>query len=224
MGEQPLQPRKGQDPRSLSLYGQEKELDTWAIAQINLFLHDIDDAFIAKGDTILDPKRYDPRAQEFVPGIGAYDRVLANPPFSAKEWGHELWTNGDPFGWDRYGIPPRTKGDFAFIQHMLARMLAAWELVRAQAVSFMEGTSGRQRVPSWAFYRQRVPSWAFYLIEVPVPPLGEQLVLGRRFEAIQGLIASEQKLVGETDRINASRLYRVMQAMISRFLLEPDGT
>ena len=49
---------RGQNPRSLSLYGQEKNLGTWAIAQINLFLHDIDDAFIAKGDTILDPKRY----------------------------------------------------------------------------------------------------------------------------------------------------------------------
>lgn len=111
---------KGQDPRSLSLYGQEKELDTWAIAQINLFLHDIDDAFIAKGDTILDPKRYDPRAQEFTPGVGAYDRVLANPPFSAKEWGYDIWKAGDPFGRDIYGCPPKTKGDLAFVQHMLA--------------------------------------------------------------------------------------------------------
>lgn len=70
---------KGENPRSLALYGQEKNLGTWAIAQINLFLHNIDDAFIAKGDTILSPKRYDPRAQEFVPGIGAFDRVMANP-------------------------------------------------------------------------------------------------------------------------------------------------
>ena len=53
---------RGEDPRSLSLYGQEKNLGTWAIAEINLFLHDIDDAFIAKGDTILSPKRYDPKA------------------------------------------------------------------------------------------------------------------------------------------------------------------
>jgi len=113
---------KGQDPRSLSLYGQEKELDTWSIAQINLFLHDIDDAFIAKGDTLLDPKRYDPRAKEFVSGIGAYDRVMANPPFSAKEWGHEVWKNGDPFGRDVYGCPPKNFGDLAFVQHMIASL------------------------------------------------------------------------------------------------------
>jgi type I restriction enzyme M protein len=111
---------KGQDPRALSLYGQEKELDTWAIAQINLFLHGIDDAFIAKGDTILDPKRYEPRDQEFVPGIGAYDRVMANPPFSQKVWGHEVWESGDPFGRDVYGCPPKGYGDLAFVQHMIA--------------------------------------------------------------------------------------------------------
>jgi len=138
---------KGQDPRSLSLYGQEKELDTWAIAQINLFLHDIDDAFIAKGDTILDPKRYDPRAQEFVPGIGAYDRVLANPPFSQKVWGHEIWTNGDPFGRDVYGVPPKGYGDLAFVQHMIASLKDDGMLgvVVPHGVLFRGGAEGRIR-------------------------------------------------------------------------------
>src|ERR1700680_2500812 len=112
----------GQNPRSLSLYGQEKNLGTWAIAEINLFLHDIDDAFIAKGDTILSPKRYDPKAKEFVAGIGAYDRVMANPPFSEKVWGYEVWANGDPFGRDKYGWPPQGYGDFAFVQHMIASL------------------------------------------------------------------------------------------------------
>lgn len=111
---------RGEKPRSLSLYGQEKNLGTWAIAQINLFLHDIDDAFIAKGDTILDPKRYDPKGKEFVTGIGAYDRVMANPPFSEKVWGYEVWASGDHYGRDKYGCPPKSKGDFAFVQHMIA--------------------------------------------------------------------------------------------------------
>ncbi|TXN17208.1 SAM-dependent DNA methyltransferase [Methylobacterium sp. WL122] len=138
---------KKQDPRSLSLYGQEKELDTWAIAQINLFLHDIDDAFIAKGDTILDPKRYDPRAQEFTRGVGAYDRVLANPPFSVKEWGHEVWTNGDPFGRDTYGVPPKGCGDLAFVQHMIASLKDDGMLgvVVPHGVLFRGGAEGRIR-------------------------------------------------------------------------------
>lgn len=112
----------GGNPRSLSLFGQEKELDTWSIAEINLFLHDIDDAFIAKGDTILAPKRYDPNNKEFVAGVGAYDRVLANPPFSQKVWGYEVWSKGDPFGRDKYGCPPKGYGDLAFVQHMIASL------------------------------------------------------------------------------------------------------
>ncbi len=138
---------KGQDPRSLSLYGQEKELDTWAIAQINLFLHDIDDAFIAKGDTLLDPKRYDPRAGEFLPGIGAYDRVLANPPFSVKEWGHEVWINGDQYGRDVYGVPPKGYGDLAFVQHMVASLKDDGMLgvVVPHGVLFRGGAEGRIR-------------------------------------------------------------------------------
>lgn len=138
---------KGQDPRTLSLYGQEKELDTWAIAQINLFLHDIDDAFVAKGDTILDPKRYDPRLQEFTPGVGAYDRVMANPPFSVKEWGHEIWTNGDPFGRETFGVPPKGYGDLAFVQHMIASLKDDGTLgvVVPHGVLFRGGAEGRIR-------------------------------------------------------------------------------
>lgn len=138
---------KGQDPRALALYGQEKNLGTWAIAEINLFLHNIDDAFIAKGDTILDPKRYDPRAQEFVPGIGAYDRVMANPPFSEKVWGYDIWENGDPFGRDVYGCPPKGYGDMAFVQHMVASLRGDGMLgvVVPHGVLFRSGAEGRIR-------------------------------------------------------------------------------
>lgn len=138
---------KGENPRSLALYGQEKNLGTWAIAQINLFLHNIDDAFIAKGDTILSPKRYDPRAQEFVPGVGAFDRVMANPPFSEKVWGHDIWSNGDPFGRDVYGVPPKGYGDLAFVQHMVASLKDDGMLgvVVPHGVLFRGGAEGRIR-------------------------------------------------------------------------------
>jgi type I restriction enzyme M protein len=135
------------NPRSLSLYGQEKNLGTWAIAEINLFLHDIDDAFIAKGDTILSPKRYDPKAKEFVAGVGVYDRVMANPPFSEKVWGYEAWANGDPFGRDVYGCPPTSKGDLAFVQHMIASLKPDGMLgvVVPHGVLFRGGGEGRIR-------------------------------------------------------------------------------
>jgi type I restriction enzyme M protein len=138
---------RGENPRSLSLYGQEKNLGTWAIAEINLFLHDIDDAFIAKGDTILAPKRYDPKAKEFVSGVGTYDRVMANPPFSEKVWGHEIWDNGDPFGRDAYGCPPKGYGDLAFVQHMVASLAKNGMLgvVVPHGVLFRGGAEGRIR-------------------------------------------------------------------------------
>jgi type I restriction enzyme M protein len=138
---------RGEDPRSLSLYGQEKNLGTWAIAQMNLFLHDIDDAFIARGDTILSPKRYDPKAKEFVAGVGVYDRVMANPPFSEKVWGYEVWANGDPFGRDAYGCPPKSYGDLAFVQHMVASLKDDGMLgvVVPHGVLFRGGSEGRIR-------------------------------------------------------------------------------
>lgn len=138
---------RGEDARSLSLYGQEKNFGTWGIAQINLFLHDVDDAFIAKGDTILSPKRYDPKAREFVEGVGAYDRVLANPPFSEKVWGYDVWGNGDPFGRDEYGCPPKGYGDLAFVQHMLASLKPGGMLavVVPHGVLFRGGAEGRIR-------------------------------------------------------------------------------
>lgn len=105
--------RHGQNPRNLSLFGQEKNLGTWAIAKMNMLLHGLPDARIDKGDTIRDPKLRDGGA------LMVFDRVIANPPFSLDEWGREE-AEHDPFGRFRFGIPPKTKGDLAFVQHMIA--------------------------------------------------------------------------------------------------------
>ncbi|RCK47081.1 type I restriction-modification protein subunit M [Thalassospira profundimaris] len=111
--------RQGKNPRSLSLYGQEKNLNTWAICSMNLFLHDIDDAFVERGDTLLDPKHL---VGDGTKAIRTFDRVLANPPFSLKEWGYDTWSTGDKFGRDTYGCPPKSYGDLAFVQHMVASL------------------------------------------------------------------------------------------------------
>lgn len=105
---------EGGNPRNLSLYGQEKNLGTWAIAQMNMLLHDIPDFDIRKGDVIRDPQLVE-RGE-----LMLFDRVIANPPFSLDNWGHEAVAGGDPFHRFRFGVPPKSKGDFAFIQHMLA--------------------------------------------------------------------------------------------------------
>ena len=91
--------RQGKNPRNLTLHGQEKNLGTWAICKMNMLLHGLSDARIEKGDTLRDPQL----VQEGE--LMLYDRVIANPPFSLSEWGHEM-AGGDGYGRFRFGVPP----------------------------------------------------------------------------------------------------------------------
>lgn len=108
--------RKGGDPRTLTLSGQEVNLTTAAIARMNLFMHDIEDFRIRRGDTLRDPKFTKPDG-----GLEQFSCVIANPPFSLTNWGRESWAD-DPYGRSRWGVPPATKGDLAFVEHMLTVM------------------------------------------------------------------------------------------------------
>jgi type I restriction enzyme M protein len=111
--------RKGGDPRTFfgKIYGQEKNLTTSSIARMNLVLHGIEDFQIAREDTLRSPAFSDPSTS----GLLTFDCVIANPPFSLEDWGRDLWEN-DPWGRARYGLPPQSFGDFAFVQHMLASL------------------------------------------------------------------------------------------------------
>lgn len=108
---------KGENARDLSLYGQEMNLNTWAICKMSMFLHGVLNADIRKGDTLGDPKHT--RGGELM----SFDRVIANPPFSLKKWGKEA-ADSDPYGRYPYGTPPKDAGDLAFIQHMIASLNA----------------------------------------------------------------------------------------------------
>ena len=103
------------DPRNISLYGQEDNLGTWAICKINMFLHSVFNADIKKGDTIREPKHLNNGE------LMTFDRVIANPPFSLAKWGKEE-ANNDSFGRFPYGTPPKDTGDLAFVQHMIASL------------------------------------------------------------------------------------------------------
>lgn len=110
--------RSGGDARTFfgKVYGQEKNLTTSSIARMNLVLHGIEDFHIAREDTLREPAFTDGAG-----GLGTFDCVIANPPFSLKEWGREIWEN-DPWGRTQYGLPPKNYGDYAFVQHMIASM------------------------------------------------------------------------------------------------------
>lgn len=122
---------------NVSLYGQEKNLGTWAIGKLNMLLHNFMDADIRKGDTLITPQHKNDNNE-----LTLFDRVIANPPFSMDGW----WTPAensievkldkdgkekkvtpnyakvvsDPYGRFQYGIPPRGYADLAFLQHMVA--------------------------------------------------------------------------------------------------------
>jgi type I restriction enzyme M protein len=107
--------RQGKEYRSLKLYGQERNLMTSAIARMNLFLHGIEDFQIERGDTLADPK--------FLEGdhLRQFDVVLANPPYSIKQWNRSAFAN-DAYGRNKWGVPPQGRADYAFFQHIVASM------------------------------------------------------------------------------------------------------
>jgi len=102
--------------KKYALYGQESIGSTWALAKMNMFLHGEDNHRIEWGDTIRNPKLLDGDDR-----LKHFDVVVANPPFSLDKWGHDT-ASADKFSRFRRGLPPRTKGDYAFILHMVETM------------------------------------------------------------------------------------------------------
>lgn len=137
--------RAGGDPRTFfgRIYGQEKNLTTSAIARMNLVLHGIEDFSIAREDTLRNPAFTDPATGT----IATFDCVIANPPFSLKEWGRDLW-EADPWGRAQFGLPPERSGDYAWVQHMVASMAARtgrMAVVLPQGALFRKDAEGRIR-------------------------------------------------------------------------------
>ena len=106
---------QGKEYRSLKLYGQDINLITSSIARMNLFLHGIDDFRIVRGDTLAQPVFVEKDT------LQQFDVVLANPPYSIKKWNRDAFA-ADPYGRNRYGVPPQGRADYAFFQHIIKSM------------------------------------------------------------------------------------------------------
>jgi type I restriction enzyme M protein len=104
--------RGGGEHRTLRLYGQERNHMTAAIARMNLVLHGVEDFAIARGDTLERPAFTDRDS------LAKFDVVLANPPYSIKQWNRDAWSS-DPWGRNFLGTPPQGRADYAFFQHIL---------------------------------------------------------------------------------------------------------
>jgi type I restriction enzyme M protein len=153
---------------NFSLYGQEVNGSTWALAMMNMFLHGFDSATIRWGDTLRNPKLKEGDA------LMKFDTVVANPPFSLNKWGAEEVAD-DSYNRFWRGMPPKSKGDWAFISHMIE---TAYEgrgkvgVVVPHGVLFRGASEGRIRkqtikenlleavigLPSKLFYGTGIPA------------------------------------------------------------------
>lgn len=131
---------EGNPTNDYALYGQESNGDTWALSKMNCFIHGMDSAQIEWCDTINNPKLLEND------GLMKFDIVVANPPFSLDKWGHE---NAEADRYKRFlrGIPPRSKGDYAFILHMIETTLPTGRVgvIVPHGVLFRGGTEGKIR-------------------------------------------------------------------------------
>ncbi len=101
--------------QNFRLYGQERNGQTQALAKMNMFLHEINDAVIEWGDTLRNPLHLESER------LMKFDKIVSNPPFSLDKWGAEELKD-DTYGRFSMGLPPKSKGDFAFISHILASL------------------------------------------------------------------------------------------------------
>jgi type I restriction enzyme M protein len=106
---------RGEEYRNMKLYGQEINIVTSGIARMNMFIHGIKDFEVIRGDTL--------KNSAFTEGdrLKKFDMVIANPPYSIKKWDQGAWKN-DPYGRNKYGLPPKGNADYAFFQHIIASM------------------------------------------------------------------------------------------------------
>jgi len=105
-------------PRGITIYGQERDNATWALARMNMILHGHPTAELWRGNTLVAPYF----KSQVTNRLKTFDFAVANPPFSDKAWSSGLNPAYDEFGRFEYGIPPAKNGDYAFLLHLIASL------------------------------------------------------------------------------------------------------
>ncbi|MBH1956948.1 type I restriction-modification system subunit M [Candidatus Saccharibacteria bacterium] len=130
-----------QGSNNFALYGQEATGSTYQLCRMNMFLHGMDSAHIEWGDTLNNPLLVESD------GLMHFDVTVANPPFSLKKWGAENAEN-DPYKRFWRGVPPKDKGDYAFVTHMIETLkpkTGRMAVIVPHGVLFRGGAEGKIR-------------------------------------------------------------------------------
>lgn len=136
--------------KKVAVYGQERNGQTHSLCMMNMFLHGIDDAKIAWGDTLSNPLHLDNGK------LMKFQVIVANPPFSLDKWAmgfagdnekFKMEASLDPYGRFEWGVPPASMGDYAFVQHMLYSLAedGRMAVILPHGVLFRGGSEGRIR-------------------------------------------------------------------------------
>lgn len=212
----------GQNPKNISLFGQERNIGTWAICKMNMLLHGLLSARLEKGDTLRSPKLTVEQGQ-----LMEFDIVIANPPFSLKNWGYEE-AQHDPYRRFRFGIPPKGYGDYAFVQHMIATLNRKGRagVVLPHGILFRGGAEGKIRrgfleedlleavigLPSNLFFGASIPACLFIINKnKPKKRKGRVFFLYGANDYLEGKNQNKLRREDIEKVVNAYREYRVIE-------------
>ena len=202
---------------------------------MSLFIHEIENSFIARGDTILDPKHL---ASESTPS--QFDVILANPPFSLKKWENQTWNrkSGDRFGRDRFGVPPKGYGDYAFILHMINSMNPEGRMgvVVPMGVLFRSGSEQpiRKRIieedlidcivglgPN-LFYGASIPAAILFMRKKKNPAMKNRILFVNAEEEVKVGTAQNHLSEKNIKRITDAVLHHKEEEMFSRIVMKEE--
>jgi type I restriction enzyme M protein len=197
---------------NLTLYGQEMDNATSALARMNMVLHDCPTADIRQANTLANPHFKKPDGS-----LETFDYVVANFPFSQKSWTNGVDAAHDPFGRFAYGIPPAKNGDYAFILHILASLKSTGKaaVVAPHGVLFRGGAEGniRKEIVSRGFLKGiiGVPANLFFGVSIPACLLifDKEGAAGRKgifmIDASKGFIKD-----GNKNRLRAQDIHKIV--------------
>ncbi|MCU0698989.1 MAG: type I restriction-modification system subunit M [Myxococcaceae bacterium] len=198
--------------RELACYGQEMDNATWALAKMNMILHDCTTAEIWKDNTLAAPHFKDSKGQ-----LKTFDYIVANPPFSNKAWTTGLNPEADEFNRFEFGIPPQKNGDFAFLLHALTSLKSTGKaaIILPHGVLFRGGAEAtiRREVVKRGYIKGLIglPANLFYGTGIPacIVVLDKENAPSRKgifmVDASKGFIKD-----GNKNRLRAQDIHRIV--------------
>lgn len=200
-------------PRGLSIFGQEMDNATSALARMNMILHNNATAKIWKGNTITDPQWKEENGQ-----LKTFDFAVANPPFSNKNWTNGINPQEDQFNRFSWGVPPEKNGDYAFLLHIIKSLKSTGKgaVILPHGVLFRGNAEARIRenlikqgyikgiigLPANLFYGTGIPA-CIIMIDKEHASMRESIFM---IDASKGFIKD-----GNKNRLRSQDIYKIVE-------------